>query len=82
MLRDLSADHSWDVLFLQEFSTARPEGLQMADGHAIIIAGSERRKSSALIIHKRWIPYISKISGKNGIATAELHVPQNPPLNY
>ena len=42
MLRDISAEHYWDVIFVQEYSTARPEGIQVVDSHLVLIGGSER----------------------------------------
>ena len=74
LLRDLSSDHYWDAIFLQEYCFARPEGLQIVDGHLLLIGESTQRKCTALVVHKRWIPHVTNIDGKCGLATAHLHV--------
>ena len=67
LLRDLTADYTWDVLFLQEFAMARPEGLQMIESHLVVIGGCERRKSPALVVHNRWIPFLHESLGSMGL---------------
>ena len=74
---DFSTDFYWDFMCIQEFCTSRPDGLQIRNNNLVIIGGNVDRKCPALVIHRRWIPYICNISGNHGISSADLRIPGN-----
>ena len=79
-LQDVSIDTEWDVMFLQEFCPPRPEGMQIRGRHLILFGSDGARKCTALVINAKWIPHVGMLSGRAGLAAAELRIPGNRPI--
>ena len=52
LVENLSTEIAWDMVALQEFTTAREAGMRIINGHLLLISGAESRKCTALLIFR------------------------------
>ena len=74
LVEDLSLEFAWDAIAIQELTPAREKGFRMVRGNLLLFGGAHIRRSTALLLHRRWLTKVKHFGGTNEIAWADVDV--------